>query len=171
MQGLWKFNKCTGKLPRVFKLISHDKFTSPLNTYQQCSDVINKRNYEMRRIRGTRLRPKVEQIGPKWIKSRDFFWSESVLFGSPNPAIFQIRFSTFWLVDPKCTESDLKKSPICDRAKMYWIWSKTIPGFVPFGANLPLFGPKSVDPGIVTTSHWDISTTALCVRSTCICLS
>ena len=43
---------------------------------------------------------------------------------------FQIRFSTFWLGEPKCTESDLKK----------------IPGFVPFGVNLPHFWSKSGHP-------------------------
>ena len=46
-----------------------------------------------------------------------------------NPGIFQIIFSTFWLTEPKCTESDLKKS------------------FVPFGVNLTHFWSKSGDPG------------------------
>ena len=41
--------------------------------------------------------------------------------------LFQIRFNTFWLTEPKCTESDLKKNH----------------GFVPFGANMTHFGPKS----------------------------
>ena len=57
-----------------------------------------------------RLGPKVGQIGPKWDKDGEFF---------------QIRFSTFWLDEPKCTESDLKKS-----------------GFVPVGANTTHLRPK-----------------------------
>ena len=62
---------------------------------------------------------------------RTQIWAQS---GSDLPQMgqirgfFQIRFSTFWRPAPKCTESDLKK----------------IPGFVPFGANLTHFGPKSV---------------------------
>ena len=59
----------------------------------------------------TRFGHKVGHIDPKWAKSGDFF---------------QIRFSIFWLGEPKCTESDLKK----------------IPRFVPFGANLTHFGPE-----------------------------
>ena len=30
-----------------------------------------------------------------------------------NPGLFQISFSTFGLNEPKCTETDLKKSQIC----------------------------------------------------------
>ena len=30
-----------------------------------------------------------------------------------NVGLFKISFSTFWLGDPKCTETDLKKSQIC----------------------------------------------------------
>ena len=59
----------------------------------------------------------------------DQIWPQS---GSDLPEMgqfrefFQIRFSTFWLSEPKCTESDLKNSRIC-----------------PFWANLTHFGPKS----------------------------
>ena len=44
-----------------------------------------------------------------------------------NLGFFQIRFSAFWLTEPKCTESDLKNNS----------------EFVPFGANLTHFGLKS----------------------------
>ena len=44
------------------------------------------------RVKDGRFGSKLGQIGPKWDKSGDFF---------------QIRFSTFWLTEPKCTESDL----------------------------------------------------------------
>ena len=50
-------------------------------------------------------------LGPKWVTF------------APNgnkTGIFQFRFSTFWLGEPKCTESELKK----------------IPGCIPIGANL-----------------------------------
>ena len=30
-----------------------------------------------------------------------------------NVGLFKISFSTFWLTEPKCTETDLKKSQIC----------------------------------------------------------
>ena len=30
-----------------------------------------------------------------------------------NLGLFKIRFSTFWLTEPKCTETDLKKSQSC----------------------------------------------------------
>ena len=42
---------------------------------------------------------------------------------------FQIRFSTFWLGEPKCTESDLKK----------------IPEFVPFGPKSAILVFDQVD--------------------------
>ena len=67
-----------------------------------------------------RFVPKVGQFGPKWGKIRDFF---------------QIRFSTFWLTEPKCNECDLEKNP----------------GFIAFGVNLTYFGPKSDHPVLRTT--------------------
>ena len=30
-----------------------------------------------------------------------------------NLGLFKISFSTFWLAEPNCTETDLKKSKIC----------------------------------------------------------
>ena len=69
----------------------------------------------------------MDQIDPKWGKSE----------------FFQIRFSTFWLTEPKCTESYLKKTQIC---------------FVPFGSNLTHLGPKSGHPGLeysgVSMCYW-----------------
>ena len=44
-------------------------------------------------------------IGPKWDKT----------------GTFKISFSTFWLDEQKCTETDLKKSEICP------IWGKILP--------------------------------------------
>ena len=44
--------------------------------------------------------------------------------GAPNRTnlgLFKISFSTFWRGAPKCTETDLKKSPICP------IWCQTDP--------------------------------------------
>ena len=41
----------------------------------------------------------IGQIGTTWDKSGTFQ--------------YRISFSTFWLTEPKCTETDLKKSQIC----------------------------------------------------------
>ena len=74
------------------------------------------------------------QIGTKWKK---------------NPGLFRSDFSTFWLVEPNCTE----------------IWSEK--------ANLPHFGPKSDTPdetkcwlmnsrkldlisGVISGTNWEI---------------
>ena len=38
-----------------------------------------------------------------------------------NQGLLKISFSTFWLGDPKCTETDLKKSLICP------IWGQSEP--------------------------------------------
>ena len=38
-----------------------------------------------------------------------------------NLGLFKISFSTFWLSEPKCTETDLKKSQIC------LIWGQSEP--------------------------------------------
>ena len=40
-----------------------------------------------------------------------------------NLGFFKISFSTFWLTEPKCTKTDLKKShicPICDKSELVW---------------------------------------------------
>ena len=52
----------------------------------------------------------------------------------PNSGIFSDQIQTYG--EPKCTKSDLKKSS----------------GFVPFGANLTHFVPKSGDPGAVANT-------------------
>ena len=38
-----------------------------------------------------------------------------------NLGLFKISFSTFWLGEPKCTETDLKKTQICP------IWGQSDP--------------------------------------------
>ena len=38
-----------------------------------------------------------------------------------NVGLFKISFSTFWLGEPKCTDTDLKQSQICP------IWSQSDP--------------------------------------------
>ena len=43
-------------------------------------------------------------LAPKWVRLDP---------NGTNQGIFQIRFSTFWLGEPKCTESDLKNPRIC----------------------------------------------------------
>ena len=74
-------------------------------------------------------------LGPKWVR---------LSTNGTNPGIFQTRFSTFWVIEPKCIESDLKKyhEPKCTETDL-----KKIPGFVPFEANLTHFEPKSGHPG------------------------
>ena len=57
----------------------------------------------------------VVRFGSKWVK---------LAKNGRNPGFFQIRFSTFWLGEPKCTESGLKK----------------IPGLTLLGANLTQCG-------------------------------
>ena len=49
------------------------------------------------------------QIGADWFPN------------GTNLGLFKIRFSAFWRGAPKCTESDLKKSPVCP------IWGKFNP--------------------------------------------
>ena len=41
---------------------------------------------------------------PKWVRLAP---------NGTNLGLFKISFSTFWLAEPKCTETDLKKSQIC----------------------------------------------------------
>ena len=53
----------------------------------------------------------VVRFGSKWVK---------LAKNGRNPGFFQIRFSTFWLGEPKCTESGLKK--IQDLSKLGPIW-------------------------------------------------
>ena len=55
--------------------------------------------------RDIKLGIELSQIGPKWDKS----------------GTFKISFRTFWLGEPKCTETDPKKSQICP------IWSPSDP--------------------------------------------
>ena len=42
-----------------------------------------------------------------------------------NLGLFKFSFSTFWLAEPKCTETDLKKSQICS------IWDLSDPIWMP----------------------------------------
>ena len=62
----------------------------------------------------------------------------SVHFGSVS--LFKSDFSSFWLTEPKCTESDLTK---ITEQKYSESDLKKIPRFVPFGGNLTHFGPNS----------------------------
>ena len=39
-------------------------------------------------------------------------WGTEVRIGT-NLGLFKISFSTFWLAEPKCTETDLKPTQIC----------------------------------------------------------
>ena len=48
-----------------------------------------------------------------------------------NVGLFKISFSTFWLTEPKCTETDLKKSQICpiwDQSDLIWMPNLTSQG-------------------------------------------
>ena len=57
------------------------------------------------------------QIGPKW----DIYLE-----------VFKISVSTFWLGEPKCTETDLKKSQICpilDQSDPIWMPNVTSLGW------------------------------------------
>ena len=53
-----------------------------------------------------RIVPGVSRLLPNWVTL-----TRNGTNG--NVGLFQIRFSTFWLSEPKCTESDLKKSHSC----------------------------------------------------------
>ena len=101
---------------RARRLVNNMSSGSPLSD-TRCSihvpcRVLRNTWYTEKEGRAVRCGPEVGQIGPKWDK-----------FGN----YFEIRFSTFWLTEPKCTESDLKNNS----------------EFVPFGANLTHFGLKS----------------------------
>ena len=83
-----------------------------------------------------------------------------------NVGLFKISFSTFWIAEPKCTETDLKKSQICP------IWGQSDPiwmpksknvlklilkslRFIPFRANRTQFGcriwPPCLSGGVMTS--------------------
>ena len=57
-------------------------------------------------------RPGMSNFASKWVRLAP---------NKKNTGIFKISFSTFWLGDPKCTETDLKKSQICP------IWGQSDP--------------------------------------------
>ena len=63
-----------------------------------------------------------------------------------NAGLFQIRFQSILARYKSRNFSDQISVHFGAGAKMYWnlIWK--CPGFVPFGANLTHFGPKSVHP-------------------------
>ena len=41
---------------------------------------------------------------PNWVR---------LVLNETNLGLFKISFSTFWLAEPKCTETDLRNSQIC----------------------------------------------------------
>ena len=49
-----------------------------------------------------------------------YYWFRLAPNGT-NLGLFKISFSTFWLAERKCTETDLKKSQIC------FIWGQSDP--------------------------------------------
>ena len=76
-----------------------------------------------------------------------------------NLGLFKISFSTFWLAEPKSTETDLKKSQhvlkmVLKSPRFVTFGGQTVvklilkrPRFVPFGANLNQFGDNPDTPG------------------------
>ena len=67
------------------------------------------------------LLSKFGQIGPKWDKSGTYY---------------MISFSTFWLGEPKCTETDLKKSQICPIwGQSDQIWKSNLTYLIPAGSR------------------------------------
>ena len=64
-------------------------------------------------------------------------WVQNQVILAPNGTnlgLFKISFSTFWLGEPKCTETDLKKSQIC-------LASKNVHKLISKGHRFVSFGP------------------------------
>ena len=67
-------------------------------------------------LRSTSLLQGYQSWHPNWVR---------LARNGSNLRLFKISFSTFWLAEPKCTETDLKKPTICP------IWDQSDPIWMP----------------------------------------
>ena len=54
-----------------------------------------------------------------WFQVRDVKICSQIAPNGTNLGLFKISFSTFWLDEPKCTKTDLKKCQICPRCLVF----------------------------------------------------